>query len=99
MACKINLEKAYDKMNWVFICQILLDIGLRSTLILLIMSCVVSSSFQVLWNGETIDSFVPSRRLRQGDPLSPYLFVLGTEHLTRILQDKIAKGLVSCSFE
>lgn len=60
------------------------------------MSCISSSSFKVIWNGEKTDSFFPSifpsRGIRQGDPLSPYLFVICIEFLTHIIMDKVNEG-------
>lgn len=46
------------------------------------MKCVNSSSIQLLWNGEATDEFVPLRGTRQGDPLSPYIFMLRMERLS-----------------
>ena len=79
-------------MSWYFIHEALMDAGLNEGLIKLIMSCVTSTAFQVLWNGEATTEFLPSRGLRQGDPLSPYLFVLGMERLSHIIQSKIVEG-------
>ena len=55
----------------------------------LIMTCVTHGSTAILWNGETLNKFNPSRGLRQGDPLSPYLFVLCQEYLSNIINDKV----------
>lgn len=81
MAIKIDLEKAYDRLSWKFVKDILLDIGCSYNFINIIWYCISSSTMKVLWNGEALDEFQPMRGIRQGDPISPYLFVLCIEHL------------------
>jgi hypothetical protein len=72
MAIKIDLEKAYDCLEWHFIRDILLLFNFPSALIKLILSCVSSSSISVLFNGGKLEEFKPSRGIRQGDPLLSY---------------------------
>lgn len=66
--------------------------GIPETLICVIMNCVSSSPFQVLWNGNSTDAFLPSRGLRQGDSLSPYLFVLCMERLGHFIDEATVNG-------
>lgn len=60
--------------------------------IALIMNCVSSVKSSILWNGEPLTEFKPSRGLRQGDPLSPYLFVLCMERLSILINNKREEG-------
>lgn len=90
---KINLEKAYDRLEWGFIQDTLQHFVLPQHLVDVIMLCVTTSTFGIFWNGEATDKFTPSRRLRQGDPLSPYLFVLCMERLDHLIEEKVEQGL------
>lgn len=95
MAIKIDLEKAYDKIEWSFIQEILFKFNFPGNLIKLIMSYVSSVSTSLLFNGGYLDSFHPSRGIRQGDPLSPYLFILCMKFLGHLIEDKCATKLWS----
>lgn len=88
MVLKIDLEKAYDRLNWDFL-QKNSDIGLSFSFVNIIMHCVTTCEMQVLWNGEHTRAFKPTRGVRQGDPLSPYLFVLCMERLAHCIEDAI----------
>ena len=88
MAIKIDLEKAYNKIEWSFIREMLIFFNFPATLIELIMSCVSSFSISILFNGGCLDSFYPSRGIRQGDPLSPYLFIFCMEFLGHLIEEK-----------
>lgn len=89
MAIKVDLEKAYDRISWRFLEQVLNEAGYPHEMVLRIMKCVNTTSTNVLWHGEKLEGFVPSRGLRQGDPISPYLFVLGMEKLTHLILDSV----------
>uniref|UniRef100_A0A2N9I899 Reverse transcriptase domain-containing protein n=1 Tax=Fagus sylvatica TaxID=28930 RepID=A0A2N9I899_FAGSY len=93
MAIKIDLEKAYDRLEWHFIRDILLLFNFPASMIKLILSCVSSSSISVLFNGGKLEEFKPSRGIRQGDPLSPYLFILCMELLGFLIHEKCEANL------
>ena len=93
MAIKVDLEKAYDRLEWSFIHQVLIAFRFPQNLIKLIMSCITSSKVSILFNGSALDPFAPSRGIRQGDPLSPYLFILCMEYLGHLIEKKCVEGV------
>ena len=93
MSIKLDLEKAYDKLEWAFIRNMLLRINLLENLIDLIMSCATSVSTSFLLNGAPLKPILPSRGIRQGDPLSPYLFILCIEYLGQLIEEKCSNKL------
>lgn len=85
MAIKLDLEKAYDFLHWDYIKHCLAQFGFANNWIDLIMECITSVQFSLLINGKPQPPFKPLRGLRQGDPLSPYIFILCMEPLIRKL--------------
>ena len=83
---KIDLEKAYDRLEWCFIRKFL-HFGFPMNMVKLIMSCISSSSSFLLFNGEKLPSFSPTRGIRQGNPVSPFIFLLCTEYLSSQIKD------------
>lgn len=82
MALKVDLEKAYDKVDWTFLRRILVKIGLIPNMVSLIMYIISSAQLSVIWDGISSQPFRPQRGIRQGDPLAPYLFLLCMEVLS-----------------
>jgi len=89
VAFKLDLEKAFDNVNWEFLSACLHDFGFLDITIKLIMHCVTSSTFSILWNGNKMPPFMPTHRLRQDDPLSPYLFILCMEKLSIAINNSV----------
>jgi hypothetical protein len=85
MAVKIDMEKAFDRMEWSFIFVILTKLGFAPMWIDWIRICITLPSFSILINGSPYGLFCPERGLRRGDPLSPFLFILGIEVISRLL--------------
>lgn len=88
MAFKIDQEKAYDKIEWSFIKEMLANFKFSGNLLELIMSCVSSVSTSLLFNGGCLEPFRLSQGTRQGDLLSPYLFILCMEYLGYLIEEK-----------
>lgn len=89
MSNKIDLKKAYDRLSWPFIRNCLEMLNLPGVFISLIMACITSACFQILWNGDKSDSFLPSRGIRQCDPLSPYIFVICMKRLSHMIEEAV----------
>ncbi|XP_042948632.1 uncharacterized protein LOC122281317 [Carya illinoinensis] len=95
MALKLDMSKAYDRIEWPFLKSVLHQVGLDQKWVNLIMRCVESVSYSFIFNGTPQDTFYPTRGLRQGDPLSPYLFILCSEVLSCMLNKAESSGLIT----
>ncbi|GJW86813.1 RNA-directed DNA polymerase, eukaryota, reverse transcriptase zinc-binding domain protein [Tanacetum coccineum] len=84
-AMKIDIQKAYDTVSWKFLEDVLKEVGFHQVMINWIMICVSTASFSICINDEVCGYFKGGRGLRQGDPMSPYLFTLVMEVLNMIM--------------
>ncbi|GKA75562.1 putative RNA-directed DNA polymerase [Tanacetum coccineum] len=89
-AFKVDIQKAYDTVDWGFLHEVLIGFGFHPRMIGWIMECVTSTSFSISINGSLHGYFKGKRGLRQGDPISPYLFTLVMEVLTLMLRRKVS---------
>nr|GEU42715.1 hypothetical protein [Tanacetum cinerariifolium] len=86
---KVDIQKAYDTVDWGFLKEVLLAFGFHVRMVDWIMECVTTTSFSLSINGTLHGYFKGKRGLRQGDPLSPYLFTIIMEVLTLMLRRKV----------
>ncbi|GAA0142619.1 hypothetical protein LIER_03474 [Lithospermum erythrorhizon] len=91
----MDIRKAFDTVSWSFLEDILRGFGLPELFIGWIMACVEKPTFFISFNGELHGYFEGKRGLRQGDPMSPALFLLCIEYLSRLLKVKIGRDIFS----
>ncbi|GKV09632.1 hypothetical protein SLEP1_g21103 [Rubroshorea leprosula] len=89
---KVDFEKAYDKVCWEFLDYMMMRLGFNETWRKWIMECLRSSSVSVLINGSPTCQFSVSKGIRQGDPLSPFLFLIVAEGLNGLMASAVDKG-------
>jgi hypothetical protein len=81
----VDFKKAFDSVQWDFLESLLCQLGFPAHFVLLVMQCISSASYSVAVNGD-IHGFFPGKSgVRQGDPLSPYIFICCMEYFSRML--------------
>ncbi|XP_024199817.1 uncharacterized protein LOC112203016 [Rosa chinensis] len=91
---KLDISKAYDRLEWNFLSAILKKLGFGQQWIDTVMLCVTSVTYSILVHGEPTPQIIPSRGIRQGDPLSPYLFILCSEGLSALISKAVSTNVI-----
>lgn len=91
---KLDYEKAYDRVSWSFFFSMLESRNFHPILVNWIRQLVVGGSIGIMLNGEDSSYFKAGKGLRQGDPLSPFLFNLVGDGLSKMLTKATSKGLI-----
>jgi hypothetical protein len=94
-AYKIDLNKAYDRVDWGFLEVTLKRLAFHSKWVRWVMECVTTVRYSVRSNNMPLEPFCPSRGLHQGDPLSLYLFLFIADVSSKLLQHEVDHGRLS----
>lgn len=94
LVCKIDFEKAYDRVDWDFLIWVLRQKGFGERWISWISGCLDHPHFSILINGTSKGFFDSSKGIRQGDSLSPFLFTLVADALSELMERAKVKGII-----
>ena len=99
MDVKLDISKTYDRVEWGFLEKIMIKLGFDPKWVHLAMETIPTASYSILINGELCGFITPTRGIKQGDPLYPYLFLLCAESLSKTLRKaestRQLKGIMS----
>lgn len=86
---KIDIAKAFDTISWTFIEHILQLLNFPNKFTSFLLFCLKNVTYTPILNGKKCPPFNPERGIKQGDPISPYIFILGMEYLSKLIKDQI----------
>jgi len=95
LCLKVDFEKAYDSVRWEFLYDMLHRMGFHCRWIKWVRGCLESATVSMLVNGSPTEEFKPSRGLRQGDPLAPFLFLVVAEGLAGLVREAVKANLLT----
>ncbi|XP_019266683.1 PREDICTED: uncharacterized protein LOC109244105 [Nicotiana attenuata] len=96
---KLDMAKAYDRVSWEYLCQVLRQMGFSEIWIDIVWRLMTNVWYSININGVRHGFFKSSRGIKQGDPLSPSLFVIGAELLSRLMDNLIDSGFIPYSVD
>lgn len=91
---KIDISKAYDRLEWGFIKNMMLKFGFHEIWIDRIITFISTVSYGFIHNGEEFGNVIPTRGVRQGDPISPYIYIMCAEGLSAMIRRSVENGLI-----
>lgn len=94
MALKLDISKSYDRIEWPFVKGVMQKMRFSIKWVNLVMNCISTASFSVLINGVAKGLIHPQRGLRQGCPISPYLFIMCAEVFSNMMVQAENQNLI-----
>lgn len=98
MATKLDMAKPYDWVKWSFLNAMLHKLGFAENFCQCVMECVQTVSYSVVINGVTTGNIMPNRGIQQGDPLSPFLFLICAKGFSSLIRNEERFGWIRGMF-